>query len=1161
MKELMTASKNDSHMPEEFASKLRAARTERSMQGERRVVTILFCDVKGSTAMAEQLDPEDWAEIMNEAFEYLIKPIYRYEGTLARLMGDAILAFFGAPIAHEDDPERAILAGLDIVRDIQPFCDEIRSEYGLEFNVRVGINTGPVVVGEMGSDLAVEYTAMGDGINLASRMEATAQPGSVQISEDTYKLIAPLFDVESLGSLEVKGKEASVNTYSVIRRKVDPGSLRGIEGLEAPLIGRADEIDRLRQSIVELQQGRGGIVSLIGEAGLGKSRLIEELKAELGDEDSDQFAWFSCRGISYEAERPYAIFQQLIRQMTGVRESDPPEVVRNKIGNHINTLPPESQASARRAVELLLSVEAESDFPALEGEALKRELFAFNLNTWRTAAQTCPIILEFDDLHWADPASIEMMLHMLQLVDETPLLLLCALRPYRQSPGWKVKTTADTEYPHRYTEIPLQPLSKDNSQELVNNLLEISDLPETLHDLILQKAEGNPFFVEEVVRTLIDRGAVVRDENGARWKAAQDIEDVFIPDNLQALLTSRIDRLSSEVRSTLQYAAVIGRSFYYRVLQMISEMESDLDKHLNVLQRVDLIREAARIPEMEYVFRHELTRDAAYKTILRRQRKRFHLQVGEALEALFPERLEELAPRLAYHFEQGKDSEKAQKYFTKAGDSAARLYANTEAAAHYTRAIQLARRREASTDDLSYLYTSRGRVLEVSALYDEALENYQELELMAKEAGDQKLELAALIPQATIYSIPTAKMHEKKGKSFSDRALTLARELKDPLSESKALWNLMLLSYFGRGTGEQALQYGEQSLAIAREHNFTEQLAYVLHDLTRAYTMTGDFETGIAAQDEARELWRELNNLPMLADNLTSSGYINFEFGNYEVARAYAEEAKKIAQSIGNLWGQAYSGSILGSIYLELGEFSMAFETMTEAERLSAEANFLGSKIILPGLQAWGNAFLGDYDASREAIKRALVDADDAQVFKARILVADAWWHYLNGDLDQANELMEQASAGLKVETPDLFIGSLIQSIELDIDLANKKIEIALEKAEKYLALTAKDGRRLFRADLLLRKGMALLELGDSQEAWSVFEEARLEAQTLGSHRAHLPILATMYPIALERGDQEEAASIRKQGVELVEYLKGKIEDPALLEKFLQTSNVKVFLD
>jgi len=325
--------------------------------------------------------------------------------------------------------------------------------------------------------------------------------------------------------------------------------------------------------------------------------------------------------------------------------------------------------------------------------------------------------------------------------------------------------------------------------------------------------------------------------------------------------------------------------------------------------------------------------------------------------------------------------------------------------------------------------------------------------------------------------------------------------------------------------------------------------------------MTGDFETGIAAQDEARELWRELNNLPMLADNLTSSGYVNFEFGNYEVARAYAEEAKRIAQSIGNLWGQAYSGSILGSIYLELGEFSMAFETMTEAERLSAEANFLGSKIILPGLQAWGNAFLGDYDASREAIKRALVDADDAQVFKARILAADAWWHYLNGDLEQANELMEQASAGLKVETPDLFIGSLIQSIELDIDLANKKIEIALEKAEKYLALTAKDGRRLFRADLLLRKGMALLELGDSQEAWSVFEEARLEAQTLGSQRALLPILATMYPIALERGDQEEVASIRKQGAELIEYLKGKIEDPALLEKFLQTPNAKVFLD
>jgi predicted ATPase/class 3 adenylate cyclase len=1149
----------DTHIPEEFADKLRTARANRTMQGERRVVTILMCDVKGSTAMAEQLDPEDWAEIMNEAFSYLIKPVYRYEGTLARLMGDAILAFFGAPIAHEDDPQRAILAGLDIVQDIKPFCEEIRDEYDLDFNVRVGINTGPVVVGEMGSDLAVEYTAMGDAANLASRMEATAQPGTVQISEHTYKLVAPVFEVEQTGPIEVKGKSDPVDAYRVIRQKVDPGRLRGIEGLEAPLIGRNAEFDQLRQALTELRQGRGGIVNLIGEAGLGKSRLIDEMMADWAKDAPETSLWTSTRGISYDSENPYGVFQRLIRKINDVDENDPPEMVREKVGHRIGTMPEGSQESARQALDLFLAVGENSIAPTSDAEAIKREIYAFNMHNWREVAGEGPSVFVFDDLHWADPASVELLLHLIQLIDEAPILIVCGFRPYRKTPGWKLKTTAETDYPHRYTEILLKPLSQDNSQELISSLLTISDLPSSVRNLILQKAEGNPFFVEEVVRTLIDREVVVRDEDGGRWLATKDIEGIFIPDNLQALLTARIDRLSGDVRSTLQYASVIGRSFYYRVLQLISEMESDLEVHLNTLQRVELIQEAARHPEMEYAFRHELTRDAAYKTILRRQRKKFHLEVAEAIETLFPDRLDEFAPRLAYHFDQGREKEKAQKYYTVAGDSAARLYANTEAIRHYSRALELAQSRDASDDELIYLFSNRGRAQEVSSQFDEAVENYQELESLAKERGDRKLELAALIPQATIFSIPTAKIDEQKGKLLSERALTIARELQDSLSESKTLWNLMLLTYFSGGTGEQALEYGEQSLAIARENNFTEQLAYTLHDITRAYGMVGDFQKGFAAQDEARELWRELNNMPMLADSLTSSGYINFEFGNFEQAREYAEEANNIAQSIGNQWGQAYSGTILGAMYMETGEFSKALRTMVEAERLAGEANFLGTKIIIPGLIAIANLYLGDLEVSREALHRALEDADDAVVFRARIGAAEAWWHHQNGDLAQANVLIQEASAGLELDSPDIFLSSLTQSIGLDIDLANKNHEIALQKADKYLTSMDEDGRRLFRPDLLLRKGLALQAMGETQAAWSIFVEAQQEAESLGSKRALLTVLAGMYPLALELGDDEEALSIQKQGVDVIEFMKGQIDDTALLEKFLQTPDVRVF--
>jgi class 3 adenylate cyclase/tetratricopeptide (TPR) repeat protein len=1161
MNENSMTDNRETYIPEEFASKLRTARANRTMQGERRVVTILMCDVKGSTAMAEQLDPEDWAEIMNEAFNYLIKPVYRYEGTLARLMGDAILAFFGAPIAHEDDPQRAILAGLDIVKDIKPFCDEIRDEYALDFNVRVGINTGPVVVGEMGSDLAVEYTAMGDAANLASRMEATAEPGTVQISEHTYKLVSPVFEVEQIGPIEVKGKSAPVNAYRVIGRKGAPGKLRGIEGLEAPLIGRDGEFGELRQALTELRQGRGGIVNLIGEAGLGKSRLIEEMRADWNQDSPDGFLWTSSRGISYDSEKPYGVFQRLTRKMSDVDDNDPPAMVREKVGRHIETMPEELQESARSALDLFLEVGEDSDFPTPDAEAIKREIYAFNMHAWREAAGEGPSVVVLDDLHWADSASVDLLLHLIQLIDEVPILIICAFRPYRKAPGWRIKTTAETDYPHRYTEILLKPLSKDNSQELVSSLLAISELPSSVRDLILQKAEGNPFFVEEVVRTLIDREVVVRDEDGERWLATKEIEGVFIPDNLQALLTSRIDRLSGEVKSILQYASVIGRSFYYRVLQLISEMESDLEVHLNTLQRVELIREAAREPEMEYVFRHELTRDAAYKTILRRQRVKFHLEVGEAIESLFPERLEEFAPRLAYHFDQGKIKEKAQKYYTLAGDSAAKLYANAEAKRHYSRALELAQSRDASADELIYLYTSLGRVLEVSALHDDALENYEELESMAKERGDRKLELAALIPQATIYSIPTAKMHGEKGKSLSERALDLARELNDPLSEAKVLWNLMLLSYFQGETAEQALKYGEDSLKIAKAHNFREQMAYTLHDLARAYVMTGNLERAREVQDESRDIWRELGNQPMLADNLTNSGYLNFEFGNFELARERVEEASSISLAIGNLWGQSFSGTILGAILLEVGEFSKSIETMIEAEQASIEADFIGTRIIVPAVLAWTYAMLGDLDASRASIKRALKDTDQAEVFKARVLAAEAWMHFINNDIGKANQRMDEASEGLQLDNPDLFVSSLIKSFEIDIDLANEKYQIATDKAEESLAIMDQYGRQLFRTDLLLRKGKGLLAMGKREEADEAFRGAYRDAKSFGSLRSMLPILATRYHFAVEAGEGNEAASLHEEGVELIGRLKEKIEDPVLREKFLHTADVQVFMD
>jgi class 3 adenylate cyclase len=425
-------------IPKELLVKLQAAWSGRSMEGERRIVTMLFCDVKGSTLMAEILDPEEWAEIMNGAFEYLIPPVFRYEGTIPRLMGDAILAFFGAPIAHEDDPERAVRAGLEMVEGIQGYREVIQRERGLDFNVRVGINTGLVVVGEVGTDLRLEYTAMGDAINLAARMEQTAQPGTVQITGHTYRLVAPLFEVLPLGGIEVKGKSAPVEAYRVLGLKASPGRSSGTAGLEAPFVGREVERGILVRKLEELRQGNGGIISLIGEAGLGKSRLIQELRSEwevIFSSDAPA-EWEVLSSASFAASRPYGQLRQHILEHMGIRETDSMEIVREKIGRMYGEDLSGLREQAIHLYSLLLGIDipvegqrGSEKLAPMEPEAFKQALFDLVLTFMRTSLQGSPAVQVFDDLHWVDPASAEILVHLLQLVREMPILFVFAFRP------------------------------------------------------------------------------------------------------------------------------------------------------------------------------------------------------------------------------------------------------------------------------------------------------------------------------------------------------------------------------------------------------------------------------------------------------------------------------------------------------------------------------------------------------------------------------------------------------------------------------------------------------------------------------------------------------------------------------------------------------------
>ncbi|HSH05454.1 MAG TPA: adenylate/guanylate cyclase domain-containing protein [Anaerolineae bacterium] len=1139
-------------MPQQLATKLAAATQTQSISGERRIVTILFCDVKGSTAMAGQLDPEEWSEIMNRAFDYLITPVYRFEGTVVHLMGDAILAFFGAPIAHEDDPQRAILAGLAIADEIQAYRAQVKQKWGLDFDVRVGINTGLVVVGAMGSDMRMTYTALGDAVNLAARMEQTAQPGTVQITAATYRLVAPLFDVEHLGPLTIKGKDDPIPAYRVIAPKAHPGRLRGITGLNSPLIGRDDQLNQLQQAARQLDNGHGHIICLIGEAGLGKSRLTAEFRrwwhAEYlnWQQQNHHPHWQESRGISFDTAQAYGQFQQHLTHL--IEESTPADdTFDNRLTAFLNNFPDETwRQQAHNVIPTLLSADKNSN---LTGDQFTRELIT-TLTTLYHQWAHLPSVLVFDDLHWADVASIQMIKQLWSLITEVPLLFICVFRPEQEHPCWSLTSAAAEQYPDQYSEIQLTPLTNDDAATLVDSLLTVSDLPPAIRNIIIQKTDGNPFFVEEVLRNLIDEKLVTRDQTGTRWHITQAIQanQIIIPDNIQTLLMARIDRLPDDVRQTIQIAAVIGRRFQYQLLQTLVPPHTPLGQHLQKLQKAQLIRESTSDTDTLFMFRHVLTQEAAYNTILLKQRREFHNQVGHSLLNLYAHRLDEFASTLAYHFNEAENYEKAIHYYIQAGDTAFRLYATNEALTHYHNALQLTATISLPVAEWVKLYQNYGRCLELENRYYEAIKLYQQMRTIGEDKQLQPLIMHGLIGNAQILSITNPRTEWHEGKELLEKALPLALDIGDKETEVKIYWTLMNLYRFDSSLSDVALQYGQKALAMAREFGFEERLAYVLNDLSHVYVDNGRFDLVMPHLEEATPLWRQQNNQPMLTDNLNTISFYSVIQGNYQRAIETATESFAISSRINNTWGQAYSQSGIGIAYWDMGYLDKAFETMEAAYQYGRLAHF-GMAQILPMITLAACAIDLQWEQrARQAL--ATIEPllkDEWRYFQLYYDSAMLRLHLSNGNLDEARKLLN----------PKIFLQDAQPAFAPIFAIAHLTAAITLEEFPLAQQLATRIGINLERAgahtffpELNYWQGTLYWRQGFTDKAQASWENGIALAQQIGSHRYRWRTANLLADIAQQQDQPEKVAHWHQIAQTSINTILERTQDTEIKKRF-----------
>jgi predicted ATPase/class 3 adenylate cyclase len=663
------------YTPPYLAEKILTTRS--TMEGERKQVTVLFADLKGNTELIRDLDPEAAQQLLDTALQHMMDAVHRFEGTVNDVAGDGIMAMFGAPIAHEDHALRACYAALEMQAALRRYAEVVRRTQGLEVLLRVGLNSGGVLVRTIGNDLYMNYSGVGLTTNLAARMEQLAPPGTIRLTAATLQLVEGAVRVNALGPIPVKGLAEPVEVFELVgatpvHRRLQAAVARGL----TRFVGRDQELAVLTQALAQAAQGHGQLVALLGEAGVGKSRLVYEL---LHSHATQGWRVLEAASVSYGKATPYFPVLDLLRRYAQVDDHDDPRTIRAKVTGHVLTLDERLQETLPALLSLLEALPEDSPFLHLDPSQRRQRTLAALQRLLLRDSQAQPLLLVCEDLHWIDSETRALLDSLVERLPTAQLLLLVNYRPEYQH-GWGSKTY--------YTQLRLDPLPPASAEEFLHALLGDDPSLAPLKQLLIARTEGNPFFLEESVRTLVETGVLVGDPGA--YRLAQALPSIQVPATVQAVLAARIDRLPLEEKRLLQTAAVVGTEVPLPLLQAIADMpEAVLHRGLAHLQAAEFLYETRLFPEQEYTFKHALTHEVAYGSLLMERRRALHECAAQAIEELFAERLPEHYHTLAHHYSRSGNIPKAVDYLHRAGQQAVERSAYAEAVSHMTTALDL----------------------------------------------------------------------------------------------------------------------------------------------------------------------------------------------------------------------------------------------------------------------------------------------------------------------------------------------------------------------------------------------------------------------------------------------------------------------------------------